>query len=68
MKHFIMVGALVGFALIVRFMLFQHLALDIYIHDTYYVIPLRVIVFRLLLGIAVMWFVIAAYKFGRHRC
>ena len=64
MKHFIMVGVLVGLALIVRFRCSN--TLDVHIHDTYYVIPLRIIAFRLLLGIAVMWFAIAAYKFGRH--
>jgi len=65
MKHFIGVAVLVAFALAVRFWVFQPLALDIHIHDTYYVMPpLRIIGFWLLMGIAAAWFIIA-WKSGR---
>jgi hypothetical protein len=33
--------------------------------DTYRV-PIRVVCFWVLMGIAVAWFLVAAYKFGRH--
>jgi hypothetical protein len=67
MKHFLGVAVLVALALVGRFWLFPHFSLDIHIHDTYYVMPpVRLIGFWLLMGVAVVWFVIAAYKFGRH--
>jgi hypothetical protein len=60
MKHFIGVAVLVALALAVRFWAFQPLALDLHIHDTYYVIPLRIVGFWLLMGIAEAW-----WKSGR---
>lgn len=66
MRHFIGAAVLVALALAVRFWMFQRFGLDIHIHDTYYVIPLRIIGFWLLMGVAATWFVVAAYKFGRH--
>jgi hypothetical protein len=64
-KHFVGVAVLVALALAVRFGVFQPLALDIHVHDTYYVMPpLRIIGFWLLMGIAAVWFVIA-WKSGR---
>jgi hypothetical protein len=66
MRHFIGVGVLVTLALVVRLVVFQRVALDIYIHDTLWAIPLRVVGFWLLLGIAAVWFLIAAYKLRRH--
>jgi hypothetical protein len=66
MKHFIGVAALVALALAVRFFWIFRSTLDVIIHDTYYVIPLRIIGFWLLMGIAAVWFVVAAFKFGRH--
>ena len=66
MKHFIGAGVLVALALVVRLGAFQRVGLGIYVHDTYRVIPLRVVGSWLLMGIAVVWFLIAAYKFGRH--
>jgi hypothetical protein len=65
MKHFIGVAVLVALALVVRFWAFQRIGLFIPIHDTFYVMPLRIIAFWLLMGVAAVWFVIAAYKFGR---
>ena len=65
MKHFIGVAVLVALALAVRFWVFQSLALDVPIYDTYYVMPpLRIIGFWLLMGIAAAWFVIV-WKSGR---
>jgi hypothetical protein len=66
MKHFVGVGTLVALALIVRLWAFQSIGLDIHLHDTYRVIPLRVVGFWALIGIAAAWFLIAAYKFRRH--
>jgi len=65
-KHFIGAGVLVALALVVRLGAFQHVRLDIYVHDTLRVIPLRAVGFWLLMGIAVEWFLIAAYKFSRR--
>jgi hypothetical protein len=67
MKHFIGAGVLVVLALVVRFGAPQRFALGIYVHgDTLRAFPLRIIGFWLLMGIAAVWFVVAAYKFGRH--
>jgi hypothetical protein len=66
MKHFIGVVVLVALALVVRFLLFQRFALGFYRHaSTFQVIPVRIIGFWLLMGIAAVWFVVAAYKFVR---
>jgi hypothetical protein len=66
MKHFVAAGVVVALALIVRLGTFQRVGLDIYVHDTYRVIPLRVVGFWLLMGTAVAWLSVAAYKFRRH--
>jgi len=66
MKHFIGVAVLVVLAVAVRFLLFQRFALGFYRHaSTFQVIPVRIIGFWLLMGIAAVWFVVAAFKFGR---
>jgi hypothetical protein len=66
MKHFIGAAVLVALALALRFLLSSPLSLDILIHGTYYVMPpLRIIGFWLLMGVAAVWFVIAAFRFGR---
>jgi hypothetical protein len=67
MKNFISIGFLVIVALSVRFGLFGRVGLDIYVHDTYYVIPLHIVSFWLLISIASVWSLIAAYKLARHR-
>lgn len=65
-RHFIGVGVLVALALAVRFWLSSNFSIDFYIHAKYFhVLPLRIIVFWLLMVVAAVWFVIAAYKFGR---
>ncbi len=66
MKHLVGAGTLVVVALVVRLWAFQSIGLDISVHDTYRVIPLRVVGFWLLIGIAAAWFLVAAYKFRRH--
>ena len=67
MKHLIGIGALVALALLVRFgPFFQRFGLDIHLRDTYWGISLRTIGFWLLVGIAAVWSVVAAYKFSRH--
>jgi hypothetical protein len=66
MKHFIGAGALMVLALVVRFGMIQRFGLGIYVHDTIRVFPLRIIGFWFLMGIAGVWFVVAAYKLGRH--
>jgi heme/copper-type cytochrome/quinol oxidase subunit 1 len=69
MKHLIGVAMLVVLALVVRFLLSPRPSLDLHVHATYFVISvisLRIIVFWLLMGVAAVWSVIAAYKFGRQ--
>lgn len=62
MKQFIGAGVLVALALVVRFGPFQRFGLDIQVHDMYRVVPLRVVGFWVLIGIAAVWFLVAAYK------
>jgi hypothetical protein len=64
-KHFIGVAVLVALALACRFWLFSRFSLDIHVHDAYYAMPIRMICFWLLMGVAAVWFVIAVHKFGR---
>lgn len=66
MKNFVVAGVLVALALVVRLWAFQRVGLGIYEHDTYRVIPLRVVGFWLLMGTAVAWFSVAAYKLRHH--
>jgi hypothetical protein len=61
MKHFVGVAVLVALALAVRSLLSSRIG----VHATYFVIPLRIIGFWLLMGVAAVWFLIAAFKFGR---
>jgi hypothetical protein len=62
MKHLIGFLLIFAIALAVRFGVSSQLGLDIHVHDTYYVIPIRAVVFWLLISIPVVWFVVAAYK------
>lgn len=66
MRNLIGVGVLVGLAFVIRFGASVPIALDIYIHDTYRVVPLRVVSFWALLGSAAVWLLIAISKVGRH--
>lgn len=65
-RHFIGIGLFLVLALVMRLGAFSNMGLDIYVHDTYRVVPLRIVVFWLLIGIATVWFLIAAAKFARH--
>jgi hypothetical protein len=67
MRHFIGVGLFLVLALVVRLVPFSNMGVDIFIHDTYRVIPLRIVTFWLLIGIASVRFLIAVAKFSRHR-
>jgi len=53
-------------AILVRFSAPQRVGLDVYVRDTYHAIPLRVVGFWSLLGVAAIWFVIAAIRFSRR--
>jgi hypothetical protein len=55
MKHLVGIGVLIAMALIARSWPQSTLGLDIQIHDSYRVIPLTVISFWCLLGIALAW-------------
>jgi hypothetical protein len=63
-KHFIGVAVLVALALACRFWLFSRFSLDIHVPYAYYAMPLRIICFWLLMGVAAVWFVIAAFRVG----
>jgi hypothetical protein len=60
------VGVLAILAFVIRFGVFLPLGMDISIHDTYFVIPLRVVGFWILFGTAAVWLLIAGYKFSRR--
>ena len=66
MKHLIGVAVLLALAVVVRFIAPPNFGVDLYIHDTYWVVPLREIGFWGLTVIAAVWFLFAAYKFVRH--
>ena len=66
MRHVIGIGFLLVLALVVRLGAFSNVGVDIYVHDTYRVIPLRIVGFWVLIGIASVWFLIAASKFARR--
>jgi hypothetical protein len=53
MKHLIGIGVLIAMAFGLRYWLLTSMALDISIHATYRVVPLRIVVFRCLMGTAV---------------
>jgi hypothetical protein len=61
MKHLVGIGVLVAIAFVLRLWLHTSLGLDITIHDTYRVVPLRAIVFWFLMGTAFAWFLVFAW-------
>jgi hypothetical protein len=65
-KHLIGAGLVAILAFVVRFVLPLPFALDIYVHDTYLVVPLRIVSFWALLATSTGWLVIAAFKLIRH--
>jgi len=66
MKHFVGVGVLIALALLARFVVLQPFGVDIRVHDSFYVIPLGRIAFRLLIAMAAVWFFIGVYKVVHH--
>ncbi|HKW33781.1 MAG TPA: hypothetical protein VJN92_12305 [Candidatus Acidoferrum sp.] len=66
MKHTTGGGLVAIFAFVVRFALPLPFALDIYVHDRYLAVPLRIVSFWVLLVIAAAWLWIAAFRFIRH--
>jgi hypothetical protein len=66
LKTFIGAGVLAILAFVIRFGVFLPVGVDISIHDTYWVVPLRVVSFWILLGTAAVWLLIAAYKFSHY--
>src|SRR6267143_5947782 len=60
-RHLIGIGGLVAAALVLRFWLHTHIALDIEIHDAYRVVLLKVIGW-FLMRIASVWFLIVAWE------
>ncbi len=56
MKHLVGIGVLAAIAFVLRFWLRTSLGLDVAIHYTYRVVPLRAILFWGLLGTAIIWF------------
>jgi hypothetical protein len=67
MKHLIGIGVLIAMAFGLRSWLQTSLALDIYIHDTYWAIPLRIVGFCCLIGTAFVWFLVLAWaSIRRH--
>jgi hypothetical protein len=65
MKHLFGIAMVVTFAFAMRFWL-QRTALDIYIHDTYRVFPVSMVIFWCLMGTACLWFLVVAWKFARR--
>ena len=62
MKHLIGAGLVAILAFVVRFVFRLPFGLDIYVHDTYRVVPLGIVGFWVLLALATAWLVIAALK------
>jgi len=66
MKHLVGIGVLIGMAFGLRCLLQTGVGFDIYIHDIYWVVPFRTIVFWCLAGTALAWFMIFAWKLIRR--
>lgn len=62
MKHLIAIGVLIAMAFALRSWLQANLALDIFIHDTYWAIPLRIVGFWCLMGTAFVWSLVFAWS------
>ena len=67
MEHLVGIGVLIAVAFGLRFWLQTSLALDIYIHDTYWAVPLTTIAFWCLMGTGFTWFLVFAWtSIRRH--
>jgi len=62
MKHLIGAGLVVMLAFAVRFVLPLSFGVDIHVHDTYRVVPVRIVIFWTLLILSAAWLVVAAFK------
>jgi hypothetical protein len=65
MRHLIGISVLLALALALKFWVHSGVGFGIYVHDALRVVPLNVIGFWLLMGIASVWFMVAAYAFIR---
>jgi hypothetical protein len=66
MKHFAGIAALVAAALFLKFGPLGGVGVDINIHDRYRVIPISVIGFWFVAGIALAWLLLVAARKLRH--
>lgn len=66
MKHLVGAGLVAILAFVVGFVLPLPFTLDLYVHDTYLVVPLRIVSFWVLLAVSAVWLGIAALKLMRH--
>ena len=66
MKHLVGIGVLVAVAFVLRFWLHPNLGFDIYVHDSYWGIPLGVVAFWFLIGTALTWLSVFAWTSVRR--
>lgn len=66
MKYVIGAGVFVALALVAKFLVLLRFGVDIYVHDTYWVIPIRKIAFWSLMAMAGVSLFIAVYKLVQH--
>jgi hypothetical protein len=67
MKHLVGIGVLIAMAFIVQSWLHASPGLDIYIHNTYLVMPLGALAFWCLMGSAFAWLLFFAWaSIRRH--
>ena len=66
MKHLVGIGVLVAIAFVLRCWLRTSLGLDVAIHYTSRVVPLRAILFWCLMGTAIIWFLVFVCVAIRH--
>lgn len=62
---FIGAAALIAFVVGLGFIMLQRFGVDIHIHDTYWVVPIRKIAFWVVIALAAVSLLIAVYKFVR---
>ena len=67
MKHLAGITTLVAAAFVLRFAPLPGATFDMSVHDRYFAIPVGVIGFWLLAGIALAWLLIVANRKMRHR-
>ena len=67
MKHLIGVALLIALAFVLRFGMQTGVGLDLQLHDTYYVVPVRIVAFWVVVAMAIGWSVVFAWKSIRSR-